>query len=86
VRDWAILYQASVSEEGATTVRYWGQHVRVLILRVSLDPREILVPLTKARSAPSFGDAMKAEEMLPESTNIISLDSVVLSLDRRETG
>ncbi len=25
VRDWAILYQASVSEEGATTVRYWGE-------------------------------------------------------------
>jgi len=52
VRDWAILYQASVSEEGATTVRYWGQHVRVLILRVSLDPREILVPLTKAYTMP----------------------------------
>ena len=66
VRDWAILYQASVSEEGATTVRYWGQHVRVLILRVSLDPREILVPLTKAHCAPSFGDAMKAEEILLE--------------------
>ena len=85
MRDWAILYQASVSEEGATTVRYWGQHVRVLILRVSLDPREILAPLTKAQCAPSFGDAMKAEEMLPESTTP-TLDSVVLSLDRRETG
>ena len=50
MRDWAILYQASdiiVSEEGATTVRYWDTCVSRVVLRVSLDPGEILASLTK---------------------------------------
>ncbi len=88
MRDWAILYQASesISEEGATTVRYWGQHEPVLILRVSLVPREILASETKAVcTAPSFGDAMKAEEMLL-SECLKEHSALVSTLDRRETG